>query len=71
MLLLYYKCYGVKVQILDETLINQIRPGLVMKTKQISGILAIVAGVLVLAMPSFLKWIVALFLIVYGILNLK
>ncbi|HAV10670.1 MAG TPA: DUF3096 domain-containing protein [Dehalococcoidia bacterium] len=34
------------------------------------GILAIVAGVLVLWMPSILTWVVGLFLIVYGILTL-
>jgi len=34
------------------------------------GILAIVAGVLVLAWPDFVRWIVGIFLIVWGVLAL-
>ena len=34
------------------------------------GILAIIAGVLVLWMPSLLTWIIGIFLIVYGIMAL-
>ena len=34
------------------------------------GVLAIVAGVLVLWMPSILSWVVGIFLIVYGIVAL-
>jgi len=42
-----------------------------MKTDSILvGILAIVAGVLVLWMPAMLTWIVGIFLIVYGIVTL-
>jgi len=32
------------------------------------GILAIVAGVLILAWPSLFRWIVGIFLIVWGVL---
>lgn len=40
-------------------------------SKRTEGIVAIIAGVLVLVFPSLLAWIVALFLIVHGILNLR
>ena len=50
---------------------NQIKKEKNMKTDNLLvGILAIVAGVLVLWMPSILTWVVGLFLIVYGILTL-
>jgi uncharacterized membrane protein HdeD (DUF308 family) len=45
-----------------------------MNTKSISitwvtmGILAIVAGILVLIFPDFVRWIIGVFLIVWGIL---
>jgi uncharacterized membrane protein HdeD (DUF308 family) len=32
------------------------------------GVLAIVAGILILIWPSFVQWIVGIFLIVWGIL---
>ncbi len=32
------------------------------------GILAIVAGILILIWPSFVQWIIGIFLIVWGIL---
>jgi uncharacterized membrane protein HdeD (DUF308 family) len=34
------------------------------------GILAILAGIIILAVPSMLVWIVGIYLIVYGILML-
>jgi cytochrome c biogenesis protein CcdA len=34
------------------------------------GILAIVAGLLILAFPELLRWVVGIFLIVWGILTL-
>jgi len=43
-----------------------------MKTNSmLTGVLAIVAGVLVLLMPSILKWVAGIFLIVYGIILLS
>jgi len=36
----------------------------------VMGILAIVAGILVLVWPGFVQWIVGIFLIVWGILAL-
>jgi uncharacterized membrane protein HdeD (DUF308 family) len=32
------------------------------------GIIAIIAGILVLALPQFVQWVVGIFLIVWGIL---
>ncbi|MCJ7655287.1 MAG: DUF3096 domain-containing protein [Dehalococcoidia bacterium] len=34
------------------------------------GILAIVAGILILVWPSFVQWILGIFLIVWGVLAL-
>jgi uncharacterized membrane protein HdeD (DUF308 family) len=36
----------------------------------IMGILAIVAGILILVWPSFVQWILGIFLIVWGVLAL-
>ena len=38
--------------------------------KQIIAIIAIIFGILVLILPDFLNYLVALFLIVYGIISL-
>jgi uncharacterized membrane protein HdeD (DUF308 family) len=34
----------------------------------VMGIIAIIAGILVLALPHFVQWVVGIFLIVWGIL---
>lgn len=39
-----------------------------MKTGLLTGILAIIAGILILAWPGILAWIIGIFLIVWGIL---
>ena len=39
-----------------------------MKGGLVIGILAIVAGILILIWPAFLNWIVAIYLIIWGIL---
>jgi len=39
-----------------------------MKSGLIIGILAIIAGILILVWPAFLNWIVAIYLIIWGIL---
>ncbi|HHE41371.1 MAG TPA: DUF3096 domain-containing protein [Dehalococcoidia bacterium] len=36
----------------------------------ISPVLAIIAGILVLLMPNLLRWIVGIFLIVWGVIQL-
>ena len=36
----------------------------------ITGIIAIVAGILILVFPSILGWIVGIFLIIWGILSI-
>ncbi|HEX7364630.1 MAG TPA: DUF3096 domain-containing protein [Dehalococcoidia bacterium] len=36
----------------------------------ITGIIAIIAGILILVFPSILVWIVGVFLIVWGILSI-
>jgi uncharacterized membrane protein HdeD (DUF308 family) len=36
----------------------------------IAGIIAIVAGILILVFPSILGWIVGIFLIIWGILSI-
>ncbi len=36
----------------------------------ITGIVAIIAGILILVFPSILVWIVGIFLIVWGILSI-
>ena len=38
--------------------------------KMVMGIIAIVAGIIVLAWPPILAWVIGIFLIVYGILIL-
>ena len=38
--------------------------------KMVMGILAIVAGIIVLIFPAILTWVIGIFLIVYGILIL-
>jgi uncharacterized membrane protein HdeD (DUF308 family) len=38
--------------------------------KLIMGIIAIVAGIIVLVWPAILAWIIGIFLIIYGILIL-
>ena len=39
-------------------------------SKVVLGVIAIVAGVIVLAWPDLLRWILGIFLIVWGILTL-
>jgi hypothetical protein len=39
-------------------------------TKAMAGLLAIVAGVLVLIWPDLIRWIIGVFLIVWGALTL-
>ena len=41
-----------------------------MKTGIIIGIIAIIAGILILVWPAILSWIIGIFLIVWGILAL-
>lgn len=36
----------------------------------IIGIIAIIAGILILAMPSLLQWIVGIYLIIWGVMKL-
>ena len=38
--------------------------------KWIMGLIAIVAGIIVLVFPAIIQWIIGIFLIVYGILIL-
>ena len=38
--------------------------------KMVMGILAIVAGIIVLIWPAIIQWVIGIFLIVYGILIL-
>ena len=38
--------------------------------KMVMGIIAIVAGIIVLIWPSIIQWVIGIFLIVYGILML-
>ena len=38
--------------------------------KLVLGIIAIVAGIIVLVFPTIIQWIIGIFLIVYGILIL-
>ena len=39
-------------------------------SNRLAGILAIAAGILILVFPGLLQWIVAIFLIVWGVLTL-
>ena len=39
-------------------------------SKVMLGVIAIVAGVIILALPDLLRWIVGIFLVVWGILTL-
>jgi len=41
-----------------------------MANKMLMGIIAIVAGIIVLVFPAIIQWIIGIFLIVYGILIL-
>ena len=41
-----------------------------MMNKWLMGLIAIVAGIIVLAVPAIIQWIIGIFLIVYGILIL-
>ena len=36
--------------------------------KMVMGVIAIVAGIIVLAWPNIIEWVIGIFLIVYGIL---
>lgn len=38
-------------------------------TKQINGILAIVFGILIFALPNVVNYLVALFLIIWGVIS--
>ena len=39
-------------------------------SKMVLGVIAIVAGLLILVFPDLLRWIVGIFLIVWGILTM-
>ncbi len=39
-------------------------------SKIVIGIIAIVAGILILVLPDLLRWIVGIFLIVWGIVSM-
>ncbi len=39
-------------------------------SKIVIGIIAVVAGILILALPDLLRWIVGIFLIVWGIVSM-
>ncbi|MFC1870820.1 DUF3096 domain-containing protein [Chloroflexota bacterium] len=39
-------------------------------SKMVMGLIAIVAGLLVLIFPTIIQWVIGIFLIVYGILIL-
>ena len=39
-------------------------------SKWVMGLIAIVAGIIVLVFPAIIQWIIGIFLIVYGILIL-
>jgi len=39
-------------------------------SNSVIGIMAIIAGILILIFPAILAWIVGIFLIIYGILTL-
>ena len=39
-------------------------------SKMVMGLLAIVAGLIVLIFPAIIQWVIGIFLIVYGILIL-
>lgn len=41
------------------------------KSKNLMPIISIVAGVIVLAMPDIIRWVVGLYLLIWGILELK
>ena len=40
----------------------------IVANKMVMGIIAIIAGILILVVPAILGWVVGIFLIVYGIL---
>ena len=40
------------------------------RSKIVIGIIAIIAGILILAFPDLLRWIVGIFLIVWGIITM-
>lgn len=39
-------------------------------SKTVLGIIAIVAGILILALPDLVRWVVGIFLIVWGFLTM-
>ena len=41
------------------------------KTKNMVPIISIIAGIIILAAPHLIQWIVGLYLIIWGILELK
>ena len=41
------------------------------KNKQLLPVLSIIAGVVVLAVPRILGWVIGLYLIIWGVLELK
>jgi uncharacterized membrane protein HdeD (DUF308 family) len=41
-----------------------------MEKMQIVSIIAILAGILVIAVPDIIGWVVGLFLIIYGVISL-
>jgi len=40
------------------------------KTKDITAIVSIVAGIIIVAIPQILAWVIGLFLVISGVLNL-
>jgi len=42
----------------------------ILANKMVMGIIAIVAGIIVLIWPAIIAWVIGIFLIVYGILML-
>ncbi|HOI70671.1 MAG TPA: DUF3096 domain-containing protein [Methanobacterium sp.] len=39
-------------------------------TKEIIGIVAIIIGILIIVYPALLTWLVGIFLVIYGVLEL-
>ena len=41
-----------------------------MENKMLVGIIAIIAGIIILVFPAILAWVIGIFLIIWGILSL-
>jgi uncharacterized membrane protein HdeD (DUF308 family) len=39
-------------------------------SKTVLGIIAVVAGIIVIAWPDFLRWVIGVFLIVWGLMTI-